>query len=99
MGRTVVGALRLHVALAPSVGHISQTPTAISLSASVQLGMDRLSCSLMSLSNSCSVSSHIQSGLECHLSAKLLVVEGQRPIFGGEYLKQAYLKGTLLTNV
>lgn len=89
IGSTVVGALRLHVASAPSVGRISQMPTAISLSASAQY---RLSCTLMSLSNSCSVSSHILSGLEYHLCAKLLEVEGEKPIFGGEYLKQAYFE-------
>lgn len=60
-GRTVVAVLGLHMALAPSVGRISQMPTSIALSASAQLGADRLSCSLKSLYNSCSVSGHIQS--------------------------------------
>lgn len=87
-----MGALTLLVALAPSVGRISQMPTATSLSASAHLGTDRLSCSLMSPSVSCSVCSHIQAGLEYRLCAKVLVVEGQRPIFGAECLKQACLE-------
>lgn len=42
IGRTVVGDLRPHIAVAPSVGRLSQKPTIISPSASAQLGMDAL---------------------------------------------------------